>query len=111
MAKEKIFDKKKEKVKPKYQKVKIDKKNKLNLEEFFNKQSCPECPDSLVYKICEYCGRADARGHVRIQNRMGFVEMERLWATEIKFHNRLSIEEQEEHSFTLHRTPYYLLNQ
>lgn len=83
------------------------KKYKEREEVYLNGDPCPhpDCNKPRKRTPCIYCGRTKARGTVSIKERTGFVHLERLWDSNIKAHNELSPEEQENHLLQLWRPP------
>jgi len=85
-------------------------KKQNNLEEYANGQPCghEDCLNTLRRLPCRYCGRTRMRGTTIIEDRTGFVYLERLRDVDIKLHNALPIEQQENAIIHIFRPPKYI---
>jgi hypothetical protein len=85
-------------------------KNIVNREEYQNGQPCKheDCSNTLRRLPCRHCGRTKMRGTTIIEDRTGFVYLERLREVDIKLHNELSSAEQENSTIHIFRPPKYL---
>lgn len=85
-------------------------KKQKNREEYENGKPCghEDCTNTLRRLPCRYCGRTKMRGTTIIEDRTGFVYLERLRDVDIKLHNALPIEEQETSIIHIFRPPKYL---
>jgi hypothetical protein len=117
MAKKTITPKKPLPKKPVKQAVKetkekpVNKKlNPTNREEYENGKPCKheDCTNTMRRLPCRHCGRTRMRGNTIIEDRTGFVYLERLREVDIKLHNQLPIDEQEKATIHIFRPPKYL---
>lgn len=75
--------------------VNVKKKFIIDNEYIPNGSPCKGTDCGKLNTICTHCGRIKCRGNVQIEQRTGYVHLERLNSTYIKEHNKLSIEQQE----------------
>lgn len=73
------------------------KKNSQQREEYENGKPCrhEDCSNTMRRLPCRYCGRTRMRGHTIIEDRTGFVYLERLREVDIRLHNALPMNVQE----------------
>jgi hypothetical protein len=105
MAKKKVIVEEK-----KQPQKKSNPKNNLNREVYENGKPCKheDCSNTLRRLPCRYCGRTKMRGMTIIEDRTGFVYLERLRGFDIKVHNELTPSEQENATIHIFRPPKYL---